>query len=349
MAQRLRLYDCRNSRLPTVVGICQADIPGIARYVNTAQRRLIYAREAGNDGWWGTWAEIAFTVSQSDPYITAPRSIARIMYANWCDRYVPVQNQFFEYLTFGNGRLPKRFVNQCAGIQQMYSRNNAVTFVDLSSPPQLLRTRITEATDVGKRILFSGTDNNSAVIYTQDGLNRAQGVFQAFDQPFATTTYQFNTITAIQKDVTDGEVQIYQVDPSTGDEVLLLTMEPSEQTASYRRYFLDNLPRSCCPPSNVAGTVSVTAICKLDLIPVVYDTDYLLLQNLEAIIEECSSVRYSEIDSPNAKGMAQERHIQAIRLLNGELNHFLGSEQPAIGFKPFGSAALKRQRVGTMI
>jgi hypothetical protein len=348
--QRLRLQDCRASRLPRVVGLCQEDGARIAQYVNTAQQRLLYCKEAGNDGWWGTFAEIAFTVNQADPYITTPRNVARMMYATWCDRFVSVQNQFFEYLSFGNGRLPKRFVQECSGgVEQMYSRNNVVTFTDLSTPPQLIRVRITEASDVGKRCVISGTDNNNAVIYSQDGLDRVQGVFLAFTQPYATTTYQLNTLTGIQKDVTHGDVQFYQVDPTTGDEVLLLTMEPSETTASYRRYYLDNLPRSCCPPANSSGNVSVTAICKMELLPVYYDTDYCLFQNLEALIEEAQSVRYSEMDNPSSKQMAQEKHMQAVRLLNGELNHYLGADQPAIGFKPFGSASLNRQRIGSLI
>lgn len=350
MAQRLRLYDCRASRLPRAVGLCQDNRPGIAQYVNTAQRRLLYCKEAGNDGWWGTFAEMVFTVDQENPYITLPRSAARIMYANWCDRYVPVQNQFFEYLTFGNGRLPKRFVNSCGGdIEQMYQRNHAITFTDLSNAPQYLRFRITDASDVGRRIFISGTDSNGSTIYTQDALNYPSGIFVDLAQPFTTTSIQFKTITGIQKDVTVGEVSIYQVDPATGDEVLLLTMEPSEQTAYYARYYLGNLPRSCCPPPNDSGEVSVTAIVKLDLIPVIYDTDYCLLQNLEAIIEEASAVRYSEMDSPTGKQMAQEKHMQAVRLLNGELNHFLGMEQPAVGFSPFGSARLNRQRIGQLI
>ena len=47
--QRLRLFDCRMSRLPELVGLCQANITDIANIVNSAQRRLIYAKEAGEE------------------------------------------------------------------------------------------------------------------------------------------------------------------------------------------------------------------------------------------------------------------------------------------------------------
>jgi hypothetical protein len=78
------------------------------------------------------------------------------------------------------------------------------------------------------------------------------------------------------------------------------------------------------------------------LIPAFVDQDYLLIQNLEAITEECQSIRYSEIDNPGAKQMAQERHIQAVRMLIGESSHYFGINDPAVGFSPFGSAQLER-------
>lgn len=347
--QRLRLYDCRNSRLPQVVGKCQSDIVGIRNYVNSAQRRLLMAKEAGEEGWWGTWGEIVFNVSRATPYITLPREVARLMAITVCDRPVPIQNQFFEYTQFGNGRFPKNFC--CRDFLQGYSRNNAVTFTDLSNAPQFLMAIASNAQDFGKRILFQGRDANDNVIYSQDDRGqRITGEFSTFTDPFVVTPQMYSSIFGIQKDVTMGPVRIYQVDPSTGDQVLLLTMEPGEQTASYRRYYFNGLPCMCCPSPNAPCTqVQVTAIAKLDLIPVTADTDYCLIQNLEAIIEECASVRYSEMDSPQAKTMAAERHIQAIRMLNGELSLYLGRDDVAIQVWPFGSARLEKRRIGTLI
>ena len=66
----------------------------------------------------------------------------------------------------------------------------------------------------------------------------------------------------------------------------------------------------------------------------------------EAIIEECSSIRYSEVDSTAAKAMAAERHKQAVAMLNGELTHFHSQNDPAILVQPFGSARLSRVKVG---
>jgi len=335
--------------MPRVLGLCADNIPAIFGYANSAQRRLLYCKEAGEEGWNGTWAEIAFNVSRAQPYITLPREIARLELTNVCNVPVVPQNQFLEYLQFGNGRLPKNFQCSSHGLVQALTRNNSPTFVDLSTPPQYITAFITNDQDIGRRTLISGRDSNDTTIYTQDGAANVQGVFLSLASPFVSTTMTLNHITGIQKDITVGEVRYYQTDPTTGDQVWLLTMQPGETTADYRRYYFNDLPCGCCantPTGQPCESVRVTAIAKLDLIPITVDTDYLLLQNLEAIIEESQAVRYSEMDNKEAKEMAHERHLQAVRLLIGELGHFQGITRPSISFYPFGSARLERIRIG---
>lgn len=349
--QRLRLYDCRTSRLPGLIGACVGDDATVANYVNSAQRRLLMCREASDEGWWGTWAEVAFNVSRCAPYITLPREIARLEAINVCDRPVLIQNQFYEYLNFGNGRMPKQN-RRCNNIDvlESYTRNNAVTFTDMTNSPQYLTVYITDERDVGKRALVSGLNSAGNIVSTTDVQTQVQGEFITFNLPSVQSVTLWNQLSGIQKDVTFGQVRFYQTDPSTGEEVLLLTMEPSETTASYRRYYFSNLPRGCCPSSSSTDetTVQVTGIAKLELIPVVADTDYCLIQNLEAIIEECQSIRYSTMDSPTAKALSQEAHIRAIGYLNGELNHYIGMNQVSVGLNPFGSAKLGKQLIGKL-
>lgn len=347
--QRLRLYDIRMSRFPRVLGLCQADIPRIAEAVNTAERRLLYAKEAGDDGWWGTWAEIAFTLTQATPYWTAPRNIARIAAATACDEPIDVNGQLFEYLQFGNGRLPKRFMTCEYNALGIYTRNVVPTWYSLSNPPKTLRVYPDDTADLGKRILIDGTDANGKQIYTQDVLYQVKGEYILMNQPFIDSVNMFSTITAIQKDFTVGEVGVYQVDPVTGDESLLVTMRPDETTASYRRYYFDSLPRDCCNGRAATPGVSIKAIVKLDPVPVAVDTDYTLLQNLEALIEEGQSMRYSEMDDTNAKQMSRERHQAAISMLIGEAGHYLGIDKPSIVFAPFGSARLAKKSIGTLV
>lgn len=346
---RLRLYDLRvTTDLPKTIGVCQSDLPTITQYVNMAQRRLLMCKEAGDEGWWGTWAEMAFRVSRTAPYLTLPRSVARLQMTTLCTNPIKLENQFYEYLQYGNGRLPKNYRACEPSVTTGYQRNNVPTFVDLSNTPQMLRLRMANDDDAGKRVLLQGTDSNDEVIYTLDTSQPHTGVFVSLAAPFADAPTNFNSITGVQKDTTLGNVMLYQVDPTSGAEVLLLTMEPSEEVASYRRYYFDALPTSCCPPSSTPSNLNLTAIAKLELIPVRTDTDYCLIQNPDAILEECASIRYSRMDSMEGKQLAMERHRAAIGYLNGELCHYMGKDTPAVSFKPFGSASLDKVAVGNL-
>lgn len=357
--QRLRFYDLRLSRLPQSVGLCQGDLPGLAGYINSAQERLLTAREAGDEGWWGTWAEIGFNVSRTAPYITLPRQVARLEAVDVCGVTVPLNNNFFEYLEFGNGRLPKLHPRHRDWwpMTQVMTRNNAVTFYNLdatTAAPKTIRIYCADPADADgtKRVLLQGTDASGATIYSQDVSVQVTGIFVTLGSPFVDSPIPFASLNGIQKDTTSGDIQFFQVDPVTGVQTPLHTMEPGETTALYRRYYFDDLPCNCCQNPNVVpatNQVQVTALAKLELIPVRVDPDYCLIQSKEAIINECEAIRYEGMDNKSAHQMADRKHILAIRLLNGELAHRYGIDKPAVSFAPFGSARLERQSIGTMI
>jgi hypothetical protein len=328
-------------------------MPRCANAANSAQRRLIFAKEAGDEGWIGSFAEVSFAnVSRSTPYFTLPRQIARVEAVDVCDRTIPVNNQFMEYLQFGNGRLPKLCHNgdRFGCNPQMMTRNNAVTFIDPTIPSFFLRAYATDIVDIeaSRRVLFQGLDATGETIWSQDGIVEVDGIFVVLTGPFIQTPIQFTRITGIQKDITSGNVQIFQVDPLTGVETLLLTMEPGEQVAGYRRYYFNNLPRNCCNQTLPEQPVRVTAIVKLELIPVVVDTDYLLIQNLEALSEEAKSWRMSRMDNAESQKLSIIHHVNAVRNLNAEVSHYLGKESPAVGFSPFGSARLERININML-
>lgn len=352
--QRLRGYDLRTSTLPKAVGLCAADTAAVFEYVNQAQRRLLYAKEMNDEGPWGTFAEVQFNASRSTPYVTMSREIARIEALTVCSRPVPLRNQFYEYLQFGNGRMPK--VKPWCGwpcFTQGFTRNNVPTFVDPTPTPNpfLLKIFVTNPNDASSnlRVLLQGNDASGDPIYTQDVGNNVVGQFVRFGFPFALTPIEMTSISGVQKDVTQGAIQIFQSDPAgVLPDVLLLTMQPGETTASYRRYYLDHLPCWCCqpqPPQSSPQPVTINAIVKLDLIPIVYDTDYTLIQNQEAIMLECQAIRMSKMDTPASIAKGRDYHMEAIRLLIGEATHFLGKNTIAVNFAPFGTADLRRVRI----
>jgi len=342
--QLLRLKDVRQSRIPETLGACASDNNRFVQIVNEADQRLVFA--GGETGWWGSWARTAFTVSgTSNPYITLPRTIARFTNLDICRHPVKIQNEFYEFLEAGVGLQPGCACNAL----ETYDRGLFPTFSDIVPPNKRLRFYITDASDIGRRILVQGTDQNGTTIYSLDGIDEVTGIYLAFKQPFVDTPFDITTLTGLQKDATVGQVKVFEVDTVTGVSRLILTMEPSEEVAGYRRYFINGLPNNCCGAVAPASpTTQVTAMAKLAIIPVIVDTDYLCTQNIAALKEECQAVRFGEMDDSTSAGQAALHHRNAIRLLNGELVHHLGKERPAINFAPFGTAKLSQQRIGSL-
>jgi hypothetical protein len=338
------------SRGPSLIGLCRDDIVGVANAVNAAQERLIYAEESGDEGWYGSWAEILMFGSRLTPYVTLPREVARIEYADVCTRPVNLSNQFQEYIRFGNGRLPKECRQNFECLTTAFTRNDAITFLDPPTAPFYLQAFALDDADVAaaKRVLFQGVDSNGNVVYTQNGVDETSGEYVTLTQPFAASVNAYSKLTGIQKDLTVGAVQIMSVDATTGVSTLILTMEPGEQSSRYKRYYFNNLPCTCPIGQNCVTpqAIPIHAIVKLDLIPAAVDQDYLLIQSLEALIEECQAARMSGVDGMEAKAESANRHKQAVKFLNGQLTHYVGKNKPAIYFAPFGSARLERVRIG---
>ena len=90
------------------------------------------------------------------------------------------------------------------------------------------------------------------------------------------------------------------------------------------------------------GLIPVTALAKLEYMPVQYDTDFCIIGNIPALIEECKAIRYSDMDVNNAAQLELKAHAKAIKYLNDELRHYLGELQPAVVVRPYGARGLYR-------
>lgn len=342
---RLTFAQVRSSRFPEVIVKCADDVPAIARAVNECQQRLINC--GGETGWWGGWARVIFQISQADPFITLPREFARAINTDVCKRPIRMQNEFYEFLESGTGLKPGTPCQPWCGMLQGYERGVFPTMTDLSGT-QLLRVYLTDVRDVGKRVLIDALDQNGNRIYSTDILNQVSGFYLTLDNPFVTSAFTVSAIRSVQKDATYGDILLKQVDPLTGDEVLLSRYAPDELNPAYRRYYIDHLPQTCCP-GTVPNTVQVTALCKYEFLPVVRDTDFLVIGNLPALIEEAKATRFSDMDVTNSMQLEAKAHAKAIRLLNDELRHYCGELLPALNFAPFGNDRLEYAGIGTLI
>jgi hypothetical protein len=335
----------RNSRAPQALGICAADLPSILSYLNSATQRLILA--GGEAGWVGSWDRIVFNVSRLDPYLVAPSNVARIINADVCRSGIRVANGFFDVQEYGTAlkasQLPGNCNNRGCRYPAAYDRGTQA-FLNAFVPGLTIRVFPTNAGDVGKRVFFSGLDTNDRPVSSIDNGVVVPGVFVTLDFPFVETPLAFNTIDTCQKDVTLGPISIYQVNSDT-TLGLLAYLQPNETFPSYRRYYMDALPNNCCGTGPIQE-VQITAMCKLDFVPYTCDTDPLILGNIEALTEECKSIRFSEMDSPGADQKEALHHRKAIKLLQDELDHRVGRENISVTFAPLGHASKSLTAIG---
>ncbi len=352
MPFRPRVIDFRSSSAINSLGLCATDLTSLLAVANEAEERLIIDPLAPEEGWWGQWAQMAFTVSQTEPAFVTPQNVARVILMGVCKHPVRINNQFYEMLQFGPGLQPKGCVNangspvnpQCQGPISAYERDTVTTFAPLLSTPQYIRAYVSDPSDVGRTALIQGKDANGQTIRFLDALANASGMGEriTFSSPFTDTSNLFTEITGVQKAKTFGEVQIFQVDATTGAESPLMVMGPSETTASYRRYFVNGLPDRCCnSPPGTSATLQVTAMVKWDFVPLTCDSDYLNLGCIPALLDECQAIRYGRMDVPGAQQLGASKHASALRLLFGKIQNYLGNEQPAIRRSLFGSNPMR--------
>jgi hypothetical protein len=305
-----------------------------------------------DEGWHGMYGTMAFNVTvtntpQGYGTVIAPHDVARIISMDVCKLPIRIRNGFYEYLTFGTGLQPKTCVQSgCGATLQAFQRDTVHTLAEFEGDPQYVRIYPTDSADVGKRVVIQGPDQNGKTVLgvDTDTGEATIGELVYLNLPFVTTTNQFTgPLTGIQKDVTNGPVQLFQVDVALSDESVLSTMEPNEITAEYRKYLINGLPCNCC--DTAVGTVQVTCQVRFDFVPVLSDSDYLLIQNVPALIEECQSIRYGRQDSASSMQLSGTHHIAALRLLMGQLDAYEGKINPAISVPIFGSDRLRRQPV----
>lgn len=348
MPSRPTFAQALNSGLPEAIQLCAADRMRVAAAVNEAEECLIADELCPDEGWWGGWVTVTFnvTVTNHTAKIVTPREIARVIVLDICKRPRFLRNGFYEYLQYGTGAQPRGCNSLCCQTQQAFDRPNVVTLTDFpTNAPQFIRFYISDLADVGKRIIVQGPDKNGQEVLGTDPVTGLAtiGEVVTLAYPFATTVNEYQQPEGFIKDQTKGPVTIFAVDPSSAAQTQISSMETNEETASYRQYFLNGLPAHCCNTPN--NTVQVLTQCKLEFVPVQNDTDFLIIQSIPALIEECQSKRYSRMDAASAPSLEAKHHQKAIRILNGQLDHYCGKIQTAVKVPLFGSNPVRPQPV----
>ncbi len=316
---RTTLADVRASRIPESVNIPPND-SRLVQYVNEATERLLKAGK-----WWGTYAR--YRLCASAGLITFPRQIATIEAVALCGNPIPVHDLWFEFIANGWGTR-----KDCDGICECDYRGRFPTFSDIIGTDKKVRLICDVATDVGKTVLVLGYDANGNWIRTDQGGTILDGEVVVLTQsPGTLSTNLFSAITDIQVvSAMDGQWWLYEYDTTLTTQRMVGQYQYDDARPSFARYLFPSIRN--CTASNCQSTL-VEAICKLDFIKVVRDTDYLLIGDLPALKFACMAIKASEEERYNDETTLMNK---AVVELQNELSHFLGDGR-TIGINLQGS------------
>lgn len=320
---RITLGDIRTkSRVPSRLNLCPQDTR-VADFVNLAQQRLLTRGR-----WWSAYAR--FNICSVNGCITFPGQIASVERAAVCGIPVPVYDMWWEFLESGFGTEGQNTgCTNCGGgfgcgcSYGAKYRGRFPTFDDITGINKKLRLVCDLESDVDKEVLILGYDYLGNWIRTeQSGVVRDGEIVSLSQSPGTLSTKMFSQVTDIQPpDDLDGQWWLYEYNTDTTDLRMLGQYQYWETRPSYPRYLFGGVRANSS--NGDCNKTLIEVIAKLEFIPVVRDTDYLILGNIPAIEEAVEAIKYSE---PPCDLVKSEAFLaRAIRELDFELDHYLGA------------------------
>ena len=311
-----------------VLGVCQSsDL--VPRYLNEAQERLL------NRETYPVGALVRYRICASGGCLTWPRQIRTIESFAVCKTPGVVRSAWFEFIGYGSGNGLMDEDSQ-PGVT-LVDRETACCFDDLVSSaasPRKIAVIAAHAADIGKKITLRYYDGNGNRVYTaidsvvQEGEQLTivdPGAAFPANAAITANTVLSGSLYAVVKDVTQYPVYLYEVSTLPAITRMLAQYEPSETNPIYRRSQIPGLENmaSCAGDGDAcAANKQVTALVKLQHIPVVVDNDPLVIGNLAALKLMVMAILREE---QNRHDEAAVLEGKANREIDGELSSYLGS------------------------
>ena len=316
--------EVKASRIIQVAASC-ADSCEFASLLNEATDILIQRGD-----WPGTVVPIRVQVNNG--CVVWPRYVGRVRKINRCNMPLKVGNLWWDFVdhenylgwqgapfAWGNGGNVGSSYRHGAHHGTLSNQGRVPTYNDVpGGNPVYIRAYALGQADVGKTVTIFGLDGNGQPLRHQDPSSGLwmDGVIVTLSVPFGSTSMYVQRIDAVIKDQTQFRVPIYSYDPITNTLLDLAIYDPSETNPSYAKdRLISSGHASCrCP-------FTVIALVKLAFVPVVDDTDYVLIPSTMALKQAIQAVKYGE------SGDAQNFSIYLQSAVN-TLNDVLNNESP---------------------
>lgn len=310
-------------------GVCEASNPKVGNYVNRACARLV---DSGK--WVGQIKRIAFCHRAG--LLTMPPEVETVLQLSDCGVPVTVSNEWFSFLPGGPWQM-----SQCNPWIAMEDRgdNWPVAFDVMDGYKVRLFSDWTQ--DDGSAVLLQGYNSDGNWVQTESGGEIVDGeilIANNATPPTSVTTWGPGGIRVVQKQVTDGPLRLYQVNPDT-DAVagFLAQWGPNEENPAYRRYFYGAFCGRLCNPSDEEDNNRyhpLTFLCKMRFIPLVRDTDMVPITAPGALENMVQALWFEKINQLELAVGYQQRAEQCLqnelRQYQGAINH-MGSRIAGFG------------------
>lgn len=321
-----------SNAIQTAIGSCNNQDEFTQR-LNDAVERLMYRGD-----WPGTSLPIQLTVQRG--IVTLPRFVGSVRKINVTRTYVPVWNDWFAFLphSWGNGGCCGPFLQWLDPLEpSLTARGTSCTFGQPPTSSCVLQISGIPS-DNGAIIQFFGNDPNGNALRTDNGDGTtSDGISLTLNQPVTIGTDLVGFVGRVIKPVTQGQITLSSVDTVSGATTTLAIYDPGDTNPSFAQY---NLHAACCNPS---VTWSAVALVKLKFIPVVADTDLVMIPNLHALALFIKGVRYAE-QGDRANGLGYQ--ADAVKELNLQMADVTPDDQIPIRINPWGSATPSRAGIG---
>ena len=324
----LTVAECKADRgLRTASGVHVAS-PDFLDLLNAACRWL-----DRRGGFWGTVQPVAVTVASNR--LIWPRYVQTVLATRWHRNSVIPVNRWWSFLPFDPSLHEMvetyRHSHTYTGLVLEQDQNFPV-FNPIAAGSSA-RIQLTPAlvNDAGKTLTLFGADANNQTILTArpDGSQQA-GEVVTLAYPSALSVNTFSRIDRVFKPVTNGAVTATQVfaDASIAP---LGFYEPSEISPDYTAHKVHG---------HTVTAQTITALIKLKFIPVAYDQDLVLIDNLEALKFAIQAMKLNDAEQLQAQ---QSFEAASIRELNLQLAQNMPEEQEPVSNNTFRGTRIGQQ------
>lgn len=330
----LTLALCR-PQIARVIGVCESS-SRVADYVNEASSRLLNRPDYPV----GSLVRYRFCCGLSG-CLSWPRFIRTIEAFAICSTPGVIRSNFFEFIGWPNGIGIQSEENMPG--KMLIDRDPSCAFDDViatTAAPRKICLIATNIADVGKAVTLRYIDDNgqkkyspqtvppSVVPVVQEGerltLVSPAAAFPA-NAVFTSSNVSTGGLYHVVKEVTKYPVLMYEASNVPAITKLLSQYEPSEQVPIYRRSFIPGLADmpACENAETEDCTVNkqITALVKLQHVPVVVDNDPLVIGNLAALKLMVMAILREEQNRHDEAAILEGK---AAREIDGELASYLG-------------------------